>query len=109
MGIDVYFNPGEGEPLEEALYIDDLLYGELWIQIKEHPDFPLLDRLVGIEDDTLIEFEGAMVRQLLGELEAFAEEFTDAALIRRRVEQFMETCRVCLQNDYRLMFGGDSI
>jgi hypothetical protein len=109
MGIDVYFKPGQGTPLEEAPYIDSLLHGEFWIQLRNHPDFPLLDRLAGIKDEDLIEFEATMIRQLLAELEAFQQQFAGSALIRRRVEQFMETCRVCLQNDYWLIFGGDSI
>lgn len=109
MGINVYFNLGQTVPLEEVFYVDDLLHGELWQHTGGRAGFPLLDRLAVIDDEDVLEFDGSMVEQLLEELETFRQDYADNVLIRERVAQWMSVCRLCLEKDCRLVFGGDSI
>ena len=109
MGIDVYFNVGQDVPLEEVFYVDDLLHGELWRHTVGRAGFPLLDRLAVIDDADLLEFDGRMVEQLLGELAAFRQDYAGNVLMHESVAQWMAVCRLCLEKDFRLVFGGDSI
>jgi hypothetical protein len=96
-------------PLEEVFYVDDLVHGELWQRTGGRADFPLLDHLAVIDDENLLEFDGRMIEQLLGELEAFRQAYAGNVLIHESVAQWMSVCRLCLEKDFRLVFGGDSI